>query len=124
VSVREHALAPWILDVQLNPGQREAVEFRRERTVIGTLDDATWIASDRLCYLRPELVLAHEARLARPVDDADLVPPRFRCSTRPLARGCATTSRARGRAHHWRRVLAEPRRRASGPAHRATNALR
>jgi hypothetical protein len=48
VWVREHALAPWILDVQLNPGSVRRWIFKRERTVIGTLDDATWIGSDGL----------------------------------------------------------------------------
>ena len=56
--MREHALAPWVLDIQLNPGSARRWVFKRERTVIGTLDDVTWVAPDGLRYLQPELVLA------------------------------------------------------------------
>lgn len=72
VWVREHALAPWLLDVQLNPGGPARWVFKRDRTVALPLERATWVASDGLRYLRPELVLAHKARLARDADDADL----------------------------------------------------
>ena len=72
VWVREHALAPWLLDVQLNPGGPARWVFKRDRTVSLPLEHATWIAPHGLRYLRPELVLAHKARLARSVDDADL----------------------------------------------------
>jgi hypothetical protein len=121
--VREHALAPWILDVQLNPGSARRWIFKRERTVIGTLHDATWIASDGLRYLRAELVLAHKARLARPVDEADLAAalPLLDASARSWLRDYVARESP---THPWRRILADPRRRASGPAHRATNALR
>jgi hypothetical protein len=123
VWVREHALAPWVLDIQLNPGSARRWVFKRERTVIGTLDDATWVASDGLRYLRPELVLAHKARLARPIDDADL------SATLPLLDAPAVSwlreyVARESPSHRWRPMLDAPRGRASGPAHRAANALR
>lgn len=123
VWVREHALAPWILDVQLNPGSVRRWIFKRERTVIGTLDDATWIGSDGLRYLRPELVLAHKARHARTLDDADLSAalPLLDASARAWLRDYVMRENP---THRWRRILDAPRRRASGPADRATNALR
>jgi hypothetical protein len=72
VWVREHALAPWLLDVVLNPGRRGRWIFKRDQSVVRPLHDATWIAADGLSYLRPELVLAHKVRFAREKDDGDL----------------------------------------------------
>jgi hypothetical protein len=72
VWIREHAAAPWLLDVQLNPGGPRRWVFKRDRSVVRPLDHATWIAADGLRYLRPELVLAHKLRLARETDDRDL----------------------------------------------------
>lgn len=123
VWVREHALAPWILDVLLNPGSASRWIFKREGTTIGTLDDATWLASDGLRYLRPELVLAHKARLARAVDDDDLATT-LPLLDEPARRWLADYVARENPTHAWLQPLASPRRRASGPAHRATNALR
>jgi hypothetical protein len=70
--VREHATAPWLLDVLLNPGGSRRWVFKRDRSVSLPLVDATWVGPDGVRYLRPELVLAHKLRHARPVDDEDL----------------------------------------------------
>jgi hypothetical protein len=70
--VREHATAPWLLDIQLNPGGPSRWVFKRDSSVALPLDHATWIAGDGFRYLRPELVLAHKVRLARDTDDRDL----------------------------------------------------
>jgi hypothetical protein len=72
VWMREHALAPWQLDVQLNAGTHRRWIFKRDNTVTRPFDEATWIAGDGLRYLRPELVLAHKVALGRPKDDVDL----------------------------------------------------
>jgi hypothetical protein len=72
VWVREHALAPWLLDIVLNPGGRGRWIFKRDPSVVRPLDEATWVAIDGLRYLRPELVLAHKVRHARAKDDGDL----------------------------------------------------
>jgi hypothetical protein len=69
---REHATAPWLLDVLLNPGGPRRWVFKRDRSISLPLEEATWVAEDGIRYLRPELVLAHKLRLARPVDDDDL----------------------------------------------------
>ena len=82
--IREHATAPWLLDVQLNPGGPRRWVFKRDRTVARPVDGATWIAADGLRYLRPELVLAHKVRLARETDDRDLA------TTLPLLDAVAT----------------------------------
>jgi hypothetical protein len=70
--VREHATAPWVLDVLLNPGGPRRWVFKRDHSVSFPLQEATWVASDGIRYLRPELVLAHKLRHARPEDDDDL----------------------------------------------------
>jgi hypothetical protein len=72
VWVREHALAPWLLDVLLNGSRRGRWVFKRDPKVVRPLDEATWVAPDGLRYLRPELVLAHKVRFHRGKDDADL----------------------------------------------------
>jgi Aminoglycoside-2''-adenylyltransferase len=70
--VREHALAPWLLDILLNASRRGRWVFRRDPSVVRPLDEATWLAADGLRYLRPELVLAHKVRFDREKDDSDL----------------------------------------------------
>lgn len=70
--LREHALAPWLLDLQLNPGGPRRWVYKRDRSVARLLEEATWVASDGIRYLRPELVLAHKVARTRAVDDGDL----------------------------------------------------
>jgi len=72
VWMRAHALAPWQLDVLLNPGSHQQWIFKRDHAVTRPFDEATWVAEDGLRYLRPELVLAHKVKLRRPKDDRDL----------------------------------------------------
>jgi len=107
VWVREHALASWILDILINPGSAGRWIFKRERTTIGTLDDATWISSDGLRYLRPELVLAHKARLARPADDDDLAAA-LPLLDGPARRWLADYVARESPTHPWRQLLASP----------------
>ena len=69
--VREHALAPWRGEILLNPDVDGRWQFKRDPSLVVSLDDATW-ERDGVRYLRPELVLAHKAASPRPKDDADL----------------------------------------------------
>ena len=71
VWVRRHALAPWRGEFLLNPDRDGRWQFKRDPSVVLTLDEATW-ERDGIRYLRPELVLAHKVRSGRPKDDADL----------------------------------------------------
>lgn len=70
VWLREHALAPWRVDVQLNPDRDGAWVSRRDRGFAAPLDEVTW-SRDDVRYLRPEIVLAFKAKLARPKDERD-----------------------------------------------------
>jgi Aminoglycoside-2''-adenylyltransferase len=69
--VREHALAPWLVDVVLNGDRDGAWISRRDPAFVRPLDEVTWAANDGVCYLLPELVLIFKARLARSKDDVD-----------------------------------------------------
>ena len=125
--VREHALAPWLVDVLLNPGGPRQWVFKRDRTVVRSIDEATWVAADGLRYLRPELVLAHKARLHRFADDADLTAalPKLDDVSRSALRSLVVQE---GRDHPW---LAEidglPRKksvRAGDPRHERSSVAR
>lgn len=71
VWVREHAQAPWRGEFVLNPDVDGRWQLKRDPSVVLPLEDATW-ERDGIHYLRPELVLAHKVRAARPKDDMDL----------------------------------------------------
>jgi len=71
VWVREHALAPWLLDLVTTQGRVSAWTFRHDTSYVRPLAEATWLAADGLRYLAPELVLAYKARLDRPKDRGD-----------------------------------------------------
>ena len=71
VWVREHALAPWRGEFVLNPDVEGRWQFKRDASIVLPVEEATW-ERDGIRYLRPELVLAHKVRNARPKDEADL----------------------------------------------------
>jgi hypothetical protein len=70
--LRRHALAPWEFDVVVNPDRDGRWVFRRDPTLDYALDDITWVASDGIRYLSPELALAYKAKQARSKDEQDL----------------------------------------------------
>jgi len=104
--LREHALAPWVVDVQLNPGGPSRWVFKRDHSVSRRLEDATRVV-DGVRYLRPELVLAHKVRLARPVDNDDLeaVLPLLDAKERAWLRSYVASADP---THRWRRRLGIP----------------
>ncbi|WP_328992325.1 hypothetical protein OG394_38760 [Kribbella sp. NBC_01245] len=72
VWLREHALAPWKYDCVLNPDRDGRWVFRRDPSLDYDLDDVTWVASDGIRYINPEMALAYKAKLHRPKDERDL----------------------------------------------------
>lgn len=68
--LREHALAPWRVDVVLNPDEDGQWVSRRDPSFVAPLDDVTF-ESAGIRYLRPEIALAFKAKLARPKDEQD-----------------------------------------------------
>jgi hypothetical protein len=102
--VREHALAPWRGEILLNPDVDGRWQFKRDPSLVLSLDEATW-ERDGVRYLRPELVLAHKATTGRPKDDADLE------AALPLLDGAALTVlrrvvEAQPAGHPWQARLA------------------
>ena len=70
VWVREHALAPWLVDIQLNPDVDGQFQSRREREFVAPIEEVTW-TRDGIRYLDPAVTLSFKARGQRPKDHAD-----------------------------------------------------
>lgn len=70
VWLRAHALAPWRVDVVLNPDDEGRWVSRRDPSYVVDLDAVTW-ERDGIRYLIPEMALAFKAKLVRPKDEAD-----------------------------------------------------
>ena len=72
VWLREHALAPWVLDCLLTEDREGLWVSRRDETWTARLEEVTWVADDGIRYMRPEVTLLHKALADRPKDRADL----------------------------------------------------
>ncbi|MBA2456414.1 MAG: hypothetical protein H0V48_07755 [Nocardioidaceae bacterium] len=98
--VREHAWAPWLIDVVATEDIGGAWVFRRDPSFTAPLPEVTWVAPDGIRYLNPEMVLAYKAKLTRPKDDADLAAalPRLETAAREWLRD---TVRRLHPEHHW-----------------------
>jgi hypothetical protein len=70
--VREHALAPWAIDLPLTPDDDGLWINKRWPEHVAPVEAVTWVAADGLRYLAPEIVLHFKARWARPKDEDDL----------------------------------------------------
>jgi hypothetical protein len=70
--IREHALAPWVIDCPLNPSVDGKWQSKRDQTHVAELEEVTWMADDGVRYLNPEIVLHYKALQARKKDEIDL----------------------------------------------------
>lgn len=70
--LREHALAPWVMDFILNGQSDGTWVARRDIDLMAPLEEVTWISAEGIRYLNPELVLFFKARLQRAKDHVDL----------------------------------------------------
>jgi hypothetical protein len=70
--IREHATAPWLLDLQLTEDRDGDWVCGRDPSIVLPLSEATWEGRG-LRYLRPELVLLFKAKHNAARDEADLV---------------------------------------------------
>jgi len=70
--IREHALAPWIIDLPITPDQNGLWTNKALDGHAVPLEQATWVAADGLRYLNPEIVLFFKSRLRRAKDRRDL----------------------------------------------------
>jgi hypothetical protein len=71
VWVREHAQAPWVADILLNPDRDGRWVDKRWPEHVAPLEEVTWVSSG-VRYLNPEIVLFLKAKHRRPKDEADL----------------------------------------------------
>lgn len=69
--LRANAASPWVLDVPLTPDRDGQWTNKRIAGHVARVEDVTWLDSDGIRYLRPEIVLVYKARLRRPKDDLD-----------------------------------------------------
>ncbi|GAA2115310.1 nucleotidyltransferase domain-containing protein [Nocardioides bigeumensis] len=77
--VRRSAHEPWVLDLPLTPDRGGLWTSKRDPTHVAPVDQVTWVATDGIRYLCPEIVLTYKASplQRRPKDerDRDLVWP-------------------------------------------------
>jgi len=71
--VRRDAQSPWVLDLPTTPDHDGLWTHKKLENDVRRVEDATWVATDGLRYLHPEIVLSYKARLARPKDERDLL---------------------------------------------------
>jgi hypothetical protein len=69
--MREHAMAPWCMDLLANPDVQGRWVFRRDNAITADLDSVTWL-KDGIRFSSPEVVLAFKALHNSPKDRADL----------------------------------------------------
>lgn len=72
VWVREHAGAPWVLDVPLTPDTDGLWTNKRWEAHVAPVEEVTWVAADGVRYLRPEVTIMMKAVHDRDKDRADL----------------------------------------------------
>ncbi len=70
--LRRDSRSPWVLDVPVTPDTDGLWTNKRWPQHVAPLDEVTWVHSDGLRYLRPEVTLMMKARLDRPKDRADV----------------------------------------------------
>ena len=69
--LREHSMAPWVLDCLFNDDADGLWVSRRDTSWTAPLEEVTWVADDGIRYMNPEVVLYHKAMQARPKDELD-----------------------------------------------------
>lgn len=72
VWMRENARSPWRVDCILNGSVDGRWQSRHDETLVADLDQVTWVHSDGVRYLSPEVTLLFKAKQARPKDRFDL----------------------------------------------------
>jgi hypothetical protein len=72
VWVRRSAHEPWVIDLPITPDRDGLWTSKRDHTHVASVDEVTWVHTDGIRYLRPEITLLYKAALHRPKDDRDL----------------------------------------------------
>ncbi|MDF1606480.1 hypothetical protein [Nocardioides sp. YIM 152315] len=102
--LREHAAAPWIVDMPLTPDAEGRWTNKVLADHVDDVDNVTWVADDGIRYLLPEIVLVYKARLRRKKDepDFDATLPTLTADRRAWMR---TSLEALVPDHHWLKRL-------------------
>ena len=105
VWLREHSMAPWVLDCLFNDDVDGRWVSRRDTSWTAPLEEVTWVADDGIRYMNPEVVLYHKAQQARPKDelDRDRAWPLLSADKQEWLRGAITDFYGAG--HAWLRNL-------------------
>ena len=69
---RRGAAEPWVVDLPITPDVDGLWTSKRDPEHVAPLEEVTWVHTDGIRYLRPEIVLLYKAVLLRPKDDRDL----------------------------------------------------
>jgi hypothetical protein len=69
--LRANAVSPWIVDIPLTPDRDGLWTNKRIPRHVAPVGAVTWVGTDGIRYLRPEIVLAYKARLRRLKDNPD-----------------------------------------------------
>ncbi|MEJ7833228.1 MAG: hypothetical protein WKF79_09955 [Nocardioides sp.] len=72
VWIRQHSGAPWIIDLPITPDTDGLWTNKRWPEHVAPVDEVTWVASDAIRYLAPEITLLIKAKLDRAKDLRDL----------------------------------------------------
>lgn len=88
--VRRDAASPWLIDLAMTPHHGTTWISPRDDRLRMPLDEATFVGTDNVRYLRPEIVLHMKARHQRPNDERDF--DRAIPAMEPEARGWLRTA--------------------------------
>lgn len=70
--VREHALAPWVVDILACPARDGDWVFRRDPSIVLPVAEIGWRDAAGILQQRPEITLAFKAKHLRAKDEDDL----------------------------------------------------
>jgi hypothetical protein len=70
--VRRNAGSPWVIDLPLTPDVAGRWRNKKLPDHVAPVDEVTWVTSDGVRMLNPEIVLMYKARLDRTKDRRDL----------------------------------------------------
>lgn len=70
--MRVDARSPWQVDCILNPSVDGRWQSRHDESLVADLEEVTWVHTDGVRYLNPEVALLFKAKQARAKDGVDL----------------------------------------------------
>jgi RimJ/RimL family protein N-acetyltransferase len=119
VWLREHALAPWKVDLIVHDERDGGWVWNHDRSLAFPIDTSTWVDADGVRWARPEFVLAFKAKRLRSKNDADFLAAWPRLDDRRRTWLRATVERMYP-GHPWLDAMAAP----EGPVERTGATVR